>query len=83
MYVCYVFEFGRRTERRSINCDSDTAARRAAEALLIGSRIKAVEVWDGIRLVYHTGGRCPENGPINWDPAPAPRASAGRALVSR
>jgi hypothetical protein len=76
MYVCYLFEFGRPTERRSINCDSDTAARRAAEALLTGSRVKAVEVWDGIRLVYHTGGRCPESGPINWEPASAIRVLA-------
>ena len=75
MYVCYLFEFGRPTKSWPINCDSDTAAQRTAEALLTVSRVEAVEVWDGIRLVYHTGGRCPESGPINWEPAAAPRAS--------
>jgi hypothetical protein len=76
MYVCYLFEFGRPTMRWPINCDTDAAARRTAEALLTVSRVKAVEVWDDIRLVYHTGGRCPESGPINWEPASAPRAVA-------
>jgi len=75
MYVCYTFEFGRPAERRTMNCDSDAAARSAAEALLIGSRAQGVQVWDGIRLVYHTGGHCAEIGPIRWDPATAPSAA--------
>ena len=65
MYDCCLLEFGRPPERWRIHRESDREARLAAEELLLGSRAQAVELWDGNRLVFQTGGHCPESGPVD------------------
>lgn len=75
MYLCYLFQFGRPTQRLVMNCESDSAARSAGESLLLASHAHAVQVWEGIRLVHHTGGHCAESGPFTWEAAPAALAS--------